>query len=89
MALQIKSDEDNKDDEEGEKGKNEADNYTQDKIKIIKILYDDMHGTGGTILGGISFGEFGVYAKTSIDSGTPLNGSVLSLTLNCIGFHSL
>ena len=89
MALQIESDEDNKDDEEGEKEKNEADNYTQDKIKIIKILYDDMHGTGVNVLGGISFGEFGVSAKTPIGSGTPLNGSVLSLTFKCIGFHSL
>ena len=75
MALQIESDEYNKDEEEVEKGDNEADKYVLGQTKIIKILYDAMHGTGGTILGGNSLGGFGVSTKTPVGSVTPLNGS--------------
>ena len=48
-----------------------------------------MHGTGGTIFGGISFGEFEVSAKNPFGSGTSLNGSALYLTFKCIGFNNL
>ena len=75
MALQIDSNEDNKYEEEGEKVNNEADKYVLGQTKIIKILYDAMHGTGGTILGGNSLGGFGVSTKTPVGSVTPLNGS--------------
>ena len=89
MDLQIESNEDNKDEEEGDRGGNKSDKYTLDKTKSIKILYNSMHGTGGTIWGGISFGELLVYAKTTVGSGTPLNGVSLFLTFKCIVFHSL
>ena len=66
MALQINSNEDNKYEEEGEKVNNEADKYALDQTKSTKIIYYVMHGTGGTILGVISFREFRVSENTPV-----------------------
>lgn len=60
-----------------------------DRSKTIHDMYKCLHGSGGALLKGYAFGEFGVSKQVAIGAPPPPSGSCLKITFKLLGFHVL